>query len=260
MRRRREAIIVSVALSLLAAVVTYLFAAAVLDQYLGRRRAYQLVWSIALCAFAIAFTAQFVAALTGWSVLLFRLWYGFGALYAVPLLGLGSIYLLSPRWAKIAGTVIALELMFWGFARIYGVEAALIDLSPAAGATHPDTQTLPPDIRSTAVLLNSLGTLVLFAGAAWSALSFWRRRTARFRVVSNVLIAAGAVIAGSAGSLEKFGYPSLLYAGNMAGIAIIFLGFLRSNERMDAAHLPVVRRFHRRGSPTLAGSTAPRRG
>jgi hypothetical protein len=227
--------------SLFAAAVTYCFAAAVFDQYLDRRRAYQLIWCLSLAAFAVSFTAQFVASVTEWTPTLFRTWYGFGALNAVPLLGLGTVYLLCPRWAKIAGTIIAAELMFWGFARIYGVplEAALV---PVAGATHPDTQAvLPPDIRSTAVLLNSLGTLVLFVGAAWSAWSFRRRHTAPHRVVSNLLIAGGALLAGAAGGLEKFGQPSLLYLGNLAGITVIFLGFLRSSARLDTAHLPVVR-------------------
>jgi hypothetical protein len=237
-------------ISFLAALVTYCFAAAVLDQYLQRRRAYQLIWCMALLAFAIAFTAQFIASITEWNQALLRLWYGFGALYAVPLLGLGTVYLLCPRWAKITGTIIAAELMLWGFLRIYGQPLDAINLVPAPGATHPDTKLLPPDIRSTAVLLNSLGTLVLFAGAAWSALSFRRRRTASHRVISNLLIAAGALLAGAAGGLEKFGYPSLLYLGNLAGIAVIFAGFLRSNERLDAAHLPVLR--HVRG-PGVGG-------
>jgi hypothetical protein len=237
-------------LSLLAAVVTYGFAGAMLDQYLARRRAYQLIWCLALLAFAVAFTAQSIAALHGWTTGLFRVWYGFGALNAVPLLGLGTVYLLCPRWAKIAATVIVAELMFWGFARIFGEPLRPADLVVAPGATHPPTQTvLPPDIRATAVWLNSLGTLVLFAGAAWSAWSFRRRRTAPHRVVSNLLIAAGALIAGAAGALEKFGYPSLLYIGNLLGITVLFLGFLRSNARLDPAHLPVLRHFrlHRRG-------------
>ena len=245
------------AISLLAAVVTYCFAAAVFDQYLQRRRAYQLIWVLALLAFAVAFTVQFVAAVHGWTPLLFRLWYGFGALYAVPLLGLGTVYLLCPWWAKIAGTVIAAELMLWGFLRIYGEPLSAAGLAPAPGATHPDTQRLPPDIRATAVLLNSLGTLVLIVGAAWSARSFRRRRTAPHRVASNLLIAGGALIAGAAGGLEKFGYPSLLYLGNLAGIAVIFLGFLRSSPRLDAAHLPVLRHFgfHRRGAETRSAGT-----
>jgi hypothetical protein len=232
------------AVSLLAAVVTYCFAAAVFDQYLGRRRAYQLIWCLSLTAFAVSFTAQFAASVGGWSSFLFRTWYGFGALNAVPLLGLGTIYLLCPRWAKIAGTIIVAELMFWGFARIYGVQLDPAALTPAAGAAHPDTQAvLPPDIRATAVWLNMLGTLALFIGAGWSAWSFRRRRTAPHRVVSNLLIAGGALIAGAAGSLEKFGVPGLLYLGNMAGITVIFIGFLRSSPSMAPAHLPVLRHF-----------------
>lgn len=231
------------AVSFLATVVTGAFAATVLDQYLRRRRAYQLIWSLSLLAFAVAFGAQFVASVAGWSGLLFRLWYGFGALYAVPLLGLGTVYLLCPRWAKIAGTIIVAELMFWGFARIYGTPLAPENLVAAAGAAHPDTRLLPDDIRSTAIFLNMLGTLALFLGAAWSALSFRRRRTARHRVVSNLLIAAGALLAGGAGGLERYGYPSLLYLGNLAGITVIFLGFLRSNERMGLAQFPILRRI-----------------
>ncbi len=241
--------------SLLATVLTFCFAAAVLDQYLQRRRAYQLVWSVALVAFAIAFTVQLLAALGGWTPLLYRVWYGFGALYAVPLLGLGTVYLLCPRWAKIAATVIVAELMVWGFLRIYGQPLSAAMLVPKPGATHPDTQLLPPDIRATAVLLNSLGTLVLIVGAVWSAVAFWRRRTALHRVVSNALIAAGALIAGGAGTLEKFGQPSLLYLGNLLGMTVIFLGFLRSSDRMDPAHLPVLRHLlrHRRPTPSRQG-------
>jgi hypothetical protein len=240
--------------SLLATLLTFCFAAAVLDQYLQRRKAYQLVWSVALVAFAIAFTAQLLAALGGWTPLLYRVWYGFGALYAVPLLGLGTVYLLCPRWAKIAATVIVAELMVWGFLRIYGQPLSTAMLLPKAGATHPNTQLLPPDIRATAVLLNSLGTLVLIVGAVWSAVAFWRRRTASHRVVSNALIAAGALIAGGAGTLEKFGQPSLLYLGNLAGMTVLFAGFLRS-ERMDPAHLPLLRHLlrHRRPASSQRG-------
>ncbi|MFN8556683.1 MAG: hypothetical protein U0531_04815 [Dehalococcoidia bacterium] len=191
-------------LSLVAALVTYCFAAAVFDQYLDRPRGYRLIWTAALLAFAASFTAQFVAALHGWSPLLFRVWYGFGALNAVPLLGLGTVYLLCPRWAKIAATVIVVELLFWGFARIFGVALDPVALTTAPGATHPATQlVLPPDIRATAVLLNSLGSLALIVGAAWSAWSFRRRRSAPHRVQSNLLIAGGALLAGAAGSLEE---------------------------------------------------------
>jgi hypothetical protein len=236
------------AVSLLATLVTYCFAAAVFDQYLGRRRAYQLIWCLSLLAFAIAFTAQFIASLGEWTPVLFRTWYGFGALNAVPLLGLGTVYLLCPRWAKIAATVIVAELMAWGFLFIFSVRLDASQLVPLPGVAHPDTQgVLPPEIRLMALLLNSLGTLVLFAGALWSAWSFRRRRTAPHRVLSNILIASGALIAGAAGSLEKLGEPSLLYLGNLAGIAVLFVGFLRSGERMDPAHLPVLRHIAARG-------------
>lgn len=250
-----------IAVSLLAAVVTLCFAGAVFDQYLDRGRAYRLIWSISLIAFGIAFAAQFVASVRGWTPLLFRLWYGFGALYAVPLLGLGTIYLLCPRWTKATATVVVAYLMVWGFLRIYGQPLDPGQLALPPGATHPPTQeTLPPDIRATAMLLNILGTLALFAGAAWSAWVFSRMRTARYRVVSNVLIALGAVAAGSAGGLEKYGHPSLLYLGNLTGITIIFLGFLRSSDRLDITRLPLLRHLpatrKTRGEPGTRAQSA----
>ena len=217
--------------SFLATVITFGFMMSVLRQYRQRRRAYQLVWSLALLAFAVAFLAQFVATAAGWNALLFRLWYGFGALYAVPLLGLGSIFLLCPRWAKIAAAYITVLLMAWGFLRIYSPDAAISNFTIVAGSTHPNTRQLPQDIRFSAIFLNSIGTLVLFAGAAWSAWTFRRRRTAPHRVVSNLLIAGGASLAGAAGGLERLGYPSLLFLGNLLGITVIYIGFLRSNER-----------------------------
>ncbi|HEV8053661.1 MAG TPA: hypothetical protein VGP30_02405 [Candidatus Limnocylindrales bacterium] len=77
--------------SLLAAV----FALALLDQWLQRRRAYQIVWAAGMAFFAIAAGCEAVAAATGWTEPLYRTWYLTGAVWTAGWLGLGTGYLLG---------------------------------------------------------------------------------------------------------------------------------------------------------------------
>ncbi|MEO7118453.1 MAG: hypothetical protein ABIZ34_05715 [Candidatus Limnocylindrales bacterium] len=71
------------------------FAAALYDQWLQRRRTYQLVWAIGMTFFAIASGSETVAAASGWTELLSRVWYLTGAVWTAGWLGLGTAYLLG---------------------------------------------------------------------------------------------------------------------------------------------------------------------
>jgi hypothetical protein len=85
----------NVVFTLLASVLALLFAALVLDQWLRRRRAYQLVWGIGLIWFGVAAGAELAGALLGWSDGLYRIWYLTGAIWVAAWLGLGTVYLLA---------------------------------------------------------------------------------------------------------------------------------------------------------------------
>jgi hypothetical protein len=69
-----------------------------------------------------------------------------------------------------------------------------------------------------AVGLNSFGTLLLVGG---SLLSIARRQ----RIRANVWIAAGALIVAGATGLSRTGDTSLVYLGELVGIAVMFCGF-----------------------------------
>src|SRR3989475_12412416 len=81
------------AISLGATVVSLAFASLVFAQWLGRRRPYQLAWSLGLGLYAIAAFTKFLAESYGWSVPVYKIYY----LVAAPLvavLGIGSVFVI----------------------------------------------------------------------------------------------------------------------------------------------------------------------
>ena len=70
--------------------------------------------------------------------------------------------------------------------------------------------------------LNAIGTIFLAGG---SLLSIARRQ----RVRSNVWIAGGALTVAAATGLSRTGNTSLVYVGELIGIALMFWGFSLSS-------------------------------
>src|SRR5437667_378558 len=99
------------AISLGATVISLAFASLVLAQWLGRRRPYQLAWSLGLGLYAIAAFTQFLAEAYGWSV---TLWIGIGALIIAA--G-GSLARFNISWALYVGELVGIAVMFEGFLR-----------------------------------------------------------------------------------------------------------------------------------------------
>jgi len=79
----------------LTSLLAFLFFVAVLDQWLERRRAYQLIWAFGMLFYAIAAGCEAVAAASGWSEPLYRIWYLTGAVWTAGWLGLGTAFLLG---------------------------------------------------------------------------------------------------------------------------------------------------------------------
>ena len=76
-------------------ILAFVFALALFDQWRDRRRGYQLVWAIGMVWFGIASGCEAIAAASGWSEPLYRLWYLTGAVWTAGWLGLGTAYLLG---------------------------------------------------------------------------------------------------------------------------------------------------------------------
>jgi hypothetical protein len=85
----------SVLLPGLTALLALVFAVALLDQWLERRRGYQLIWAAGMLFFAVASGCETLAAAGGWNETLYRTWYLTGAVWTAGWLGLGSAFLLA---------------------------------------------------------------------------------------------------------------------------------------------------------------------
>ena len=133
-------------------------------------------------------------------------------------LGSGSAWLLLPRRGRDAllGALAAATA-----AAAITVFVAPVDSSVLAGVPSgepPANAALGGHAFLWAIALNSIGTLFL---VGCSLLSIVRRQ----RVRPNVWIACGAICIAAATGLSRAGDTSLLYLGELVGIALMFCGF-----------------------------------
>ena len=219
-------------LPLAAGVVSALFALFILQQFVRKRRPYQLVWVLALLMFAVASFAAARGIMEGWSPGLFRIYYLFGAIVNVPVLGLGTIYLLAPRTiAHVVAVLIGIACIYAGGA----VFSAEINQAPliAAGRIPPAAKVMPDAVRTLSRYLSFTGFAVVLTGALWSAWRLSRKPDEHFRRLTkgNVLIAAGTAVVAIASSFARRGQGEVFAVGLLFGITIMFAGFLTATRQ-----------------------------
>ncbi|MCL5960313.1 MAG: hypothetical protein M1358_13560 [Chloroflexi bacterium] len=218
----------NIALPLVSTSVTVIFAAFVFSQFASRRKSYQLLWGIGLLMFAIGTGSELAAGIGGWSDPVYKLWYLFGAILVAAYLGQGTIYLVVPR--RLAHVVMVLLLLGSIYAA-YAVLSAQTDMGQMLTTVGTASgQGMPKEIRLLTPFFNIFGTLALVGGAIYSAWVFWRHRILPHRVTANVLIAAGATFVALSGTIAKLGSAEFLYAGELVGSVVIFVGFLQSRR------------------------------
>ncbi len=207
--------VVGAAVSIGATAISSAFAALVFDQWLARRKPFQLAWSLGLGLYAIATFAQFLGEAPGygWSEGIYKAYYLVAALL-VAVLGIGSTLLVHRR----AGIGFALYtvVVFIGF--VISIAGASINVAAIPDVVH----TVPSNVRVYSALLAVPGGIALVGIAAYS---YWRTRLA-----FNAWIAAGAAIVAAGGSFTGIGIPAALYLSELVGIALMFWGFLASQD------------------------------
>ncbi len=232
-------------LALLTAILSYIAAIFVLDQYLHRPKPHKLLWFLGLLAYGVAATVEVIGSVQGhWSLGVYRTWYLFGGLMVAAYLGMGTAYLVVPR--KVADYL----MMFLALATVYGalriftapISAAdlhqLVTAKPQDVVDVSNFTLMPLAIEILAPILNIAGAAVLIGGALWTAWVFWRKRLMGYRVVSNVFIAAGALISSSGTGLVRLGVTSGFFLGQLVGVALILAGFLVSIEVFAVFRVP----------------------
>ena len=205
------------AISLGATVISVAFASLVFAQWLGRRRPYQLAWSLGLGLYAVAAFTQFLAEAYGWSVTVYKIYYVLAALL-VAVLGIGSLFLVHRR-AGIGFTLYT-AIITVGFAA--AVAGATVNTNALSSPIPVAGMALPDNVRTFSYLFTIPGSVALIGIAAYS---YWRSR-----LVFNLWIGIGALIVAIGGSLARYNIPWALYIGVLVGIAVMFEGFLRSQD------------------------------
>jgi hypothetical protein len=219
-------------LPLVAAIVAGVFSGLLVRRYLRHRRPYQAVWAISLAMYAIASVAVAAGAANGWTEFGFELYWALGAVLNVPFLAAGEVLLLFRQrwvcWVTVGALIFLTALTFSTLSgAVYDAEA-LTETLPSGkhvfGAGSPAHQ-LPQVISIPSYLL-------LLAGALWSAWAMRHHSELRDRFVGTLLIAAGATITAVGGSaFAALGKLALFSATLLAGIVVMFWGFLRAGRQ-----------------------------
>jgi hypothetical protein len=218
----RHAVQTSVAVA--ASLVALAFALFTFERWLARRRRYDLAWTVALGLFALAAAALAAGAQAGWSGGTFRVFYLFGAIVNVPVLALGTVYLLADRRAG-DGAALGVAL-FCAFA------AGVVVIAPfraplPVNQLAQGSKVFGPLPRVLAALGSAGGAIVIFGGAAWSARQAVVKGAPRRLMWSNSVIALGTLILGASGTLNSiFGAMTAFAVTLLIGIVVIFTGFL----------------------------------
>jgi hypothetical protein len=220
---------------LISSIVSLIFALVVLDQFFVGRKPYQLVWVSGLFMFFIGTGAEAWVDSWGLNQIVYRLWYLFGAIFVAAYLGMGTLYLLAPRRLAHSIMVILLVASFYAVFRVFTVSINLSNLSYLSGSA------MPQGVRLMTPFFNIFGTILLVGGALYSAWVYWKRKVLPYRVISNVLIAVGAIMPALGGILMRFNVSlTAFYLLELLGIIIIFIGFLRSQEVFTLYRVPLI--------------------
>jgi hypothetical protein len=218
----------------LAGLVSATFAALVLRSWAARRGPHLAAWGIALVMFAIASLAAASGMLFGWTSAMFRTYYLFGAIVNVPVLGLGTVYLLGARRVGHVAAI-ALTVVIVGAAIDVG-EAPLHSGPLDTDGIPAGSQVLDEDVRTLSRIYSFTGFFVVAGGAAWSAIRLARRGGAHVRRLAsaNALIALGTTVAAIASGLARYEQGAYFGIGLFIGVSLMFLGFIRTRPRPTA--------------------------
>jgi hypothetical protein len=239
------------AVAVAAAVVAVAFGLSTYERWLRRRRRHELAWSVALLEFAVAAGALAAGAQAGWNGPIFRIFYLFGAVIDVPVLALGTVYLLGGRRIGDRSAL--------GVAMASTFAAGVILSAPFRAPIPPDrlvqgSQVFGALPRVLAAVGSAGGAIVIVAGAVWSA---WRVRRdgAPLRLLwSNCLIALGTLVLGASGTLNSlFGAMTAFAVSLLIGILVLFAGFLMATAGSPAVpRIPAARPWR---PPERAGAS-----
>ncbi|MEP7060601.1 MAG: hypothetical protein ABI828_07700 [Actinomycetota bacterium] len=216
----------------IAAAIASVFAGLLVRQFAGRRRSYQLLWAISLIMYAIASIAVAVGAQGTWSRGVYSVFWILGAVLNVPFLAAGELQLLVR--GKTFHLVLDLVLIFIVAYAVATVRGAAIDPAALARALPSGKDVFGGGSAAHRLpqYVSYPSYFILVFGALWSAWKMRGRPELKDRFTGTLWIALGAtVIAGFGSAFAATGQLAWFSISLAAGIAIMFLGFLRASRQ-----------------------------
>jgi hypothetical protein len=215
-------------------VISFVFAYFVFKRYAEKKGEHLLLWGIGMVFYGIGGFCEGFYGAFGWSSLVYRLWYLFGAILVAAWLGQGTVYLLAKK--KWAHALMALLLVgsIYGTFKVFSAELdpALLTTSVHTGSELSGHAIVSEGVRSLTPIFNLYGTVFLVGGAIYSAWIFFRKRVLLHRTIGNILIAVGAIAPAFGGAFSRMGVPAALYIGELVGAVLMFIGFRRATTPM----------------------------
>ena len=214
-------------ISLATALTGFILAIQVGSQYLQRRKPHQLLWAVALLMFATGAACQCYGEWLAWTPLTYRLWYLTGAMLTAAYLGQGTAYL---QYKQKTANILMYILLAASLAGAVAVFIAPIDLHAGINGSTATGKGMPSAIRLMTPFFNIYGTLLLAGGAVKSSWYFLWSGGSLSRAVGTGLVAVGAIVVATGGTLTRLNVPGSLYITELIGLLFIFAGFYLSNR------------------------------
>ena len=212
-----------VTVAFLAALVASLFFADLAWRYRASPRPHTAAYTAGIGFFALATWALFVGTTTGWTSASYRTFFLFGAIVNIPVLALGSMFLVA---GKRAGHAMLLFLFPFFAISIPMTIAQPFDAGPLPVGGVPGGRELWVDMfgpRLWAAIGGGMGATIVIVLALVSVVRFWNRN--RRLVLGNVVIVAGTLAASTGGTILAFGIDWGFSASLLAAATLIWAGF-----------------------------------
>ena len=219
-----------------AGLISLALTGATFERWLQQRTRHLAAWTLSLLLFAGGAIAAWFGAATGWNEPTFRAFYLLGAILNVPMLGVGTIYLLGGR--KIGDRAAAVAALLSTFA--IGVLWVAPMHGELSGQVLPQgSEVFEPLPRVLAVGASTSGALVVALGAV---LSLWKlrgtsgtdRRSVTRLATGNCLVALAIIVLSAGGLFNSIGNEMTAFSVSLAvGAALLFSGFMTATSARD---------------------------
>ena len=217
--------------------IALIFTIAIFLRYKRKGGLHLLLWTFGMFLYFLSTFCEILLSFQ-FSEVAIKIWYIAGAMLVAAWLGQGTVHLLV-RKGRIALTLTyilaglsLLSILLVLAAPLTGAQTGY-DVSLPASEQYKEIMTRGGLIILLTILLNLYGTVTLVGGALYSAYLFWRKEILPNRMFGNILIAIGALSPAMGGSFLKAGLVDFLYLSELAGIILMFAGFLLATAGKD---------------------------